>query len=299
VRGLAESALEEFGIGYASKGIMRGCIAIPIHNAEGELVAYAGRRLKPQQIRDHGKYKFPKGFHKSVELYNLHRAREHLVRGLILVEGFFAAVHVSEAGFPNVVAAMGSELSRWQAELIADAPEVIILFDGDDAGRAGSHAARNLLAEHTTVRVITLPEDKSPDDLGPRVLRWLVNARTALARQRHAATRAHADLVRGLTWPALPRVRAGGAQVTDAQGGRLRRRCLASTASEVETPRVQRTGVDAVGPSPRGPREATGLCCGQAGSSIIGSADLALGHASPPRRRSHRGRPYRSSPDRR
>jgi DNA primase len=181
VRGLAESTLEEFGIGYASKGIMRGCIAIPIHNTGGELVAYAGRRLKPQQIRDHGKYKFPKGFHKSVELYNLHRAREYLVHGLILVEGFFAAVHVSEAGFPNVVAAMGSELSPWQAELIADAPEVIILFDGDDAGRAGSHAARDLLADHTMVRVITLPQHKSPDDLGPRALRWLINGMQQLA----------------------------------------------------------------------------------------------------------------------
>jgi DNA primase len=176
VRGLAESTLDEFGIGYASKGIMRGCIAIPIHNGDGELVAYAGRRLKPQLIREHGKYKFPKGFHKSVELYNLHRAREHITgRGLILVEGFFGAVHVSEAGFPNVVAAMGSELSRWQAELIADAPEVIVLFDGDEAGIAGGQAARELLAEHTTVRLVSLPEDKSPDDMGPRALRWLIN----------------------------------------------------------------------------------------------------------------------------
>jgi DNA primase len=176
VRGLADSTLDEFGIGYASKGIMRGCIAIPIHNGKGELVAYAGRRLKPQLIREHGKYKFPKGFHKSVELYNLHRAREHMTgRGIILVEGFFGAIHVSEAGFPNVVAAMGSELSPWQAELIADAPEVIVIFDGDEAGRTGGRAARELLAEHTTVRLVTLPEDKSPDDVSPRALRWLIN----------------------------------------------------------------------------------------------------------------------------
>jgi DNA primase len=166
---------DEFGIGYASKGIMRGCIAIPIHNAGGELVAYAGRRLKPHLIREHGKYKFPKGFHKSVELYNLHRARDHLSRGLILVEGFFGAIHVSEAGFPNVVAAMGSELSPWQAELIADAPEVIVLFDGDEAGRVGGRTARDMLAEHTTARLVHLPVDKSPDDIGPRALRWLIN----------------------------------------------------------------------------------------------------------------------------
>jgi DNA primase len=175
VRGLAESTLDQFGIGYANKGIMRGCIAIPIHNGEGDLVAYAGRRLKPQLIREHGKYKFPKGFHKSVELYNLHRAREHLTRGLILVEGFFGAIHVSEAGFPNVVAAMGSELSPWQAELLAEAPEVLILFDGDEAGRSGGRAARELLDKYTTVRLVALPKDKSPDDISPRALRWLIN----------------------------------------------------------------------------------------------------------------------------
>ena len=34
-RGLAESTCREFGVGYASKGIMRGCIAVPIHNGGG------------------------------------------------------------------------------------------------------------------------------------------------------------------------------------------------------------------------------------------------------------------------
>ena len=42
-----------------------------------ELVAYAGRRLKPSDIREFGKYKFPKGFKKERVLYNLHRAKEH------------------------------------------------------------------------------------------------------------------------------------------------------------------------------------------------------------------------------
>ena len=111
-----------------------------------------------------------------MELYNLHRAREHLARGLVLVEGFFGAVHVSEAGFPNVVAAMGSELSPWQAELIADAPEVIVIFDGDKAGRAGGGAARDSPCRaHPLFRLVQLPNDTSPDDLGPRALRWLIN----------------------------------------------------------------------------------------------------------------------------
>jgi DNA primase len=74
-RSLQLSTVQHFGIGYCSRGIMRGTIAIPIHDEEGELVAYAGRRLKPSDIREFGKYKFPKGFKKERVLYNLSHAK--------------------------------------------------------------------------------------------------------------------------------------------------------------------------------------------------------------------------------
>ena len=48
---------------------MHDRIVIPIHNREGELVAYAGRSIDGSEPR----YKFPAGFHKSLELFNLHR----------------------------------------------------------------------------------------------------------------------------------------------------------------------------------------------------------------------------------
>ena len=73
---------------------MHDRIVIPIHNPEGELVAYAGRSIDGSEPR----YKFPAGFHKSLELFNLHRVRGEV--SVVLVEGFFDCMKVTQAGFP-------------------------------------------------------------------------------------------------------------------------------------------------------------------------------------------------------
>ena len=175
-RGLSLETINHFGIGYCSKGIMRGCIAIPIHDDLGNLVAYAGRRLKPSDIDQYGKYKFPRGFRKELVLHNLNRAKEEAQdKGLILVEGFFSVFHLHQAGFTNVVAAMGCELSDHQARLLAQAKEVVVLFDGNQAGWSGAEAVRQKLAGQTIVRIARLPENTEPDDLSRQELRWLIN----------------------------------------------------------------------------------------------------------------------------
>ena len=84
---------------------MKDRVVIPVHNPQGELVAYAGRA--PGEPSDgEPKYKVPPNFKKSLELYNLHRAAERAAaeKHLIVVEGFFDAFRIWEAGFKNVVA---------------------------------------------------------------------------------------------------------------------------------------------------------------------------------------------------
>lgn len=179
-RGLSRATTELFGVGYANRGIMRGTIAIPIHNSGGELVAYAGRHLKPEAIREHGKYKFPKGFRKELELYGYHLAMEHLGEGLILVEGFFSVLKLYEAGLQGVVASMGCQLSEYQAALLLNASDVIVMYDGNDAGRRGTDGVRERLGGKVTLRVVTLPSGFEPEMLSPRALRWLVNGMRAL-----------------------------------------------------------------------------------------------------------------------
>ena len=179
-RQLQPETIATFGVGYCSRGILRGTIAIPIHDAEGKLVAYAGRRLKPSEIDQFGKYKLPKGFRKELVLYNFHRAKNHAGARLILVEGFFSVLKLHEAGLPNVVATMGCELSASQAELLRACREVIVLFDGNEAGWSGAEKVRELLSPSITVRIVRLPAGKEPEDLSPKGLRWLVNGLASL-----------------------------------------------------------------------------------------------------------------------
>ena len=175
-RKLKPQTIEHFGIGYCSRGIMRGCIAIPIHDELGALVAYAGRRLKATDIKEYGKYRFPKGFKKDLVLFNYHRAAPLFAeQGLIVVEGFFSVMKLHEMGIDNVVALMGCALSAPQAKLLAESPTVVLLLDGNEAGWAGAAAAREQLASKTNVRSIRLPLDLEPEDLPPDCLSWIMN----------------------------------------------------------------------------------------------------------------------------
>lgn len=174
-RGLSESTLRAFGVGYCNRGTLRGAIAITVRDEDGDVVAYAARRLKAADIREHGKYKLPKGFRRDLVLYNLDRARAApREEGLVLVEGFFAVMTLFERGVPNAVASMGASLSEAQADLLAEsADHVTVLFDGDDAGRGGAEEARARLEKRgTTCSVIALPIGWSPEDVPKRMLRW-------------------------------------------------------------------------------------------------------------------------------
>ncbi|MGK0190600.1 MAG: DNA primase [Verrucomicrobiales bacterium] len=169
-RGISDEAVAEFGIGYCSKGTLGGHVVVPVHNSQSELVAYMGR-WPGQPPEDKPKYRFPKGFQKGLELFNIHRALACPEdEPLILVEGIFDAIYLWECGIRRCVALMGSTLADAQARLIIETVprggHVEILFDEDDAGRSGRAAAAAKLVEHCYVRIIRLPEENlQPDDL--------------------------------------------------------------------------------------------------------------------------------------
>jgi DNA primase len=179
-RKLSLETAQHFGVGYCARGILAGCIGIPIHDDAGQLVAYAGRRLKFSDAEDLGKYRFPKGFHKDRVLFNLHRALPKADGALLLVEGFFSVLKLHDLGFPNVAAVMGSDLSEHQAVLAARAHRVLVLFDGNEAGRRGTASAVERLAPLTRVTAIDLPEGWEPEDCSTDLLQWLQHGATAL-----------------------------------------------------------------------------------------------------------------------
>lgn len=173
-RGLTAETVKTFGLGFCSRGIMAGRIAIPIHNDAGELVAYAGRAVDNEPARE-GKYKLPAGFQKSQVVYNLTRARAHRAQGLIVVEGFFDAMKVHQAGFPNVVALMGSTLSEHQEQLLLKATDrLALMFDGDDAGLSCTRDFWKRLRQKIYLKEIAVPKGAQPDSLSDAELRALL-----------------------------------------------------------------------------------------------------------------------------
>jgi DNA primase len=174
-RGLTAPTVRTFGVGFCTRGIMKNRIAIPIENDRGELVAYAGRAVDDELAREEGKYKLPAGFQKSHVVYNLSRVREHGREGLIVVEGFFDAMKVHQAGFPNVVALMGSQLSEPQTELLVSATDrLVLMFDGDDAGVTCTREFYKRLRRRVFLKEVALEPGQQPDALDASTLKTLL-----------------------------------------------------------------------------------------------------------------------------
>ena len=177
-RGLSGATIAEFGLGCCNNGSMKGRIVIPIHNADGQLVAYVGR-WPGDPPEDTPKYKLPAGFRKSEELFNLHRALQaDPSLPLVIVEGFFDCLHLCQNGITRVVALMGCQLSHAQEELLAahlqPGDHIILMLDEDDAGRAGREYALQRLATRAFVKVFGYGrEGQQPTDLSAEELQSL------------------------------------------------------------------------------------------------------------------------------
>jgi DNA primase len=84
----------------------------------------------------------------------------------------FDMLAVVDAGYRHVVSCIGSDLSDEQARLLLHLGHpVVLLFDADDAGRAGARKAAGKLIRGAFVRAVTLPEGKDPADVSGEQLR--------------------------------------------------------------------------------------------------------------------------------
>ena len=165
--GFPDEVLNEFEIGgsyYDAAGFKRE--VIPIRDNNGELVAYSARAL---QKNVEPKYRLTNGFKKDDVLYNLNKALPHVSDKtndtLIVVEGFKALWAVWSLDYRNTVACMGSRITPGQARLICKyARNVVLMFDGDEAGLTGMKAFDEDFGHRIKVKQIKLNDDKSPDD---------------------------------------------------------------------------------------------------------------------------------------
>jgi len=146
----------------------RGRLLFPIHDLRSRVVAFSGRVLGDGEPKYLNSPETPI-FHKGQLLYNLHLAKHGMRKAerAILVEGQFDVLRLTLAGLEEVVAPLGTGLTDEQAALLQrHTPQVVLLYDSDDAGLRATFRAGDVLLRHKLrVSVATLPEGEDPDTL--------------------------------------------------------------------------------------------------------------------------------------
>jgi DNA primase len=188
--GFTSGTIAHFKLGFCSKGIMKDRIVIPLHDAAGRLVGYAGRVVDNALIdEENPRYRFPSGrekdqvrydFQKSLFLYNGYAVGDDLEE-LTVVESFTATWWLFQHSIPLTVAVMGSSCSREQGALIVAKTKpdalITILTDGDDAGIQCAHSIFTEVAPHRAVKWAKLDSGKQPTDLSANELNVLLGNR--------------------------------------------------------------------------------------------------------------------------
>ncbi len=150
----------------------RGRLMFPIAGIDGQVIGFGGRALGEEKGAKYINTPETLLYKKSRVLYGIDLARESIrkTRSAVLVEGYFDVIGLHQAGVKNAVAVCGTALTPEHVELLkrCDCRDVVVLFDGDQAGLAApAKAAQALLPAGLSGRVAVLPSDKGktdPDD---------------------------------------------------------------------------------------------------------------------------------------
>lgn len=150
-----------------SSDIFTDRIMFPLHDLNGNVVGFSGRIYQTNDDRKYINSKESEIFKKNNLLYNYHRAHEKLKKqdSIIIMEGFFDVIRADTIGVTNCVATMGTALTKQHIEILKKITNNIILcFDGDEAGEKATIRAIPLLeSQGITPKIIRL-EEKDPDE---------------------------------------------------------------------------------------------------------------------------------------
>lgn len=153
---------------YGLSDIYLGRIMFPLHDLNGKVVGYSGRVYNYNDTSKYINTKETEIFKKGELLYNYHRAKDEArnIGQVIIMEGFMDVMRAYTVGVKNVVATMGTAVTKNQALLIKRmAKEVILLFDGDSAGaKATFSCAEELERIGVIPKVVRLEENLDPDE---------------------------------------------------------------------------------------------------------------------------------------
>lgn len=140
------------------------CIPIVFNN---KIVSYYY-----ESLADRGVKRYSRGSKISHTLFHL---KEKDYKRVFVVEGIWDSIKLWACGF-NATTCFSSKVSTIQSDFLNEyAEDVIIFFDGDDAGMKGSNAAKRLLEPTNNVYIIKTPNGKDPDDLQPKRIKSLIH----------------------------------------------------------------------------------------------------------------------------
>jgi len=169
-RGVPLDDLQKGGLVVAKKGRhydrFRDRVIFPIVDIHKRVVGFGGRSLDDSLPKYLNSPDTPV-YHKSRTLYGLHVAKDACRQSgtAFIVEGYFDLLALHCHGIKNVVATLGTALTRQHVRIVKGyAKEMVLVFDSDEAGiKAAERSLPLFLEEKVDPRVLILPEGKDPD----------------------------------------------------------------------------------------------------------------------------------------
>ena len=151
-----------------------GRVMFPIHDDGGRVVAFGGRTLtKDKKIAKYINSPETEIYNKSKILYGLWLGKKTIQEKdtCFLVEGYMDVIAMHQAGIENVVASSGTSITVDQIKSIHRfTKNIVVLYDGDEAGqKASSRAIPLLLEEGMNVKLLQFPDNDDPDSFSRKV----------------------------------------------------------------------------------------------------------------------------------
>lgn len=175
IKAISPATAARFEAGTSSSSMfLRNTVAVRLHDLNAYPLGYCGRRLDPYEASRFGKWRFPRNFPKAQILYNAHRASRFRKRGIVLVECPWAVMRITQAGFPNAVALLGTALSQSQINWLSLAGFILLMLHGDPPGQRAALSITTTIGPSVKVLQHTLPENLEPEDLADSSLRSIL-----------------------------------------------------------------------------------------------------------------------------
>lgn len=165
--------LIDAGLAFRNNGrlvdFFRHRIMFPITDPRGNIIAFSGRALSPDQMPKYVNTRETLLYKKGETVFGLNLAREEIKKqnSVIIMEGEFDVISAHREGIGNTVAVKGTALTEEQIELLRRySQKLTFCFDTDPAGTSAQRRSIQLIENAGIVAsVIVLPKGKDPDDL--------------------------------------------------------------------------------------------------------------------------------------